>query len=155
MSPAELISRLQAITAPKFTWRDLFKSRPAKLFRGEIDNESFAIRRIINYKNSMLPQIAGHIALDSSGVGSLLRLEHKQSTSTIIFAVIWLGFVAVQLWNAIADSINYNYINSSLAPLTGMFVFGFAFFTIPFWLEVRKSRTLLMELLVLRKETVD
>jgi hypothetical protein len=34
-----------------------------------------------------------------------------------------------------------------------MLVFGLLFFTVPFWLEVRKSRPLLVDLLELKKMT--
>lgn len=67
--------------------RNKMESKP---YFGEIQNGSFNIRRVINYKNSFLPQISGVISEDING--TQIKVEMKLMNFVKFFMIIWFSF---------------------------------------------------------------
>ena len=62
----------------------------SKSYLGTIQNGSFNIRRVINYKNSFLPQISGVISEDING--TQIKVEMKLMNFVKFFMIIWFSF---------------------------------------------------------------
>lgn len=62
-----------------------------KPYIGKIQNNSFEIKRAINYRNSFLPVIKGSIKDDLSG--SKIDIKMNLTDLVKIFMIIWLGGV--------------------------------------------------------------
>lgn len=154
LPPAELLRLVQANTAPPLTWHGMWAGQPTAHFRGRVGGEGFDISRIISGRNSMLPRIEAWVSAGRTG-GSQLRLRHSLPPFTLGFAAVWLlgvGSVAVAALGAGLTGQGKAGLEGpfgvALAPL-GMLAFGLLLFTVPFWLEVAKSRPLLLTLLQL------
>ena len=154
LPPAELLARVQLAAAPplKLSWAalvDQFKPNPVEPFRGTVAAGSFELQRVIYYRNSMLPRITG-VVEPGPGGGSTVRLRHQLHPFVLGFAGLWLGIVGLvaltfgAMW--VSDRTELGWF--ALMPV-GMLVGGVALFVLPFWYEVRKSRPLLMQLLLL------
>ncbi|NRS87568.1 hypothetical protein HNQ02_000475 [Flavobacterium sp. 7E] len=65
----------------------------SKPYIGKIDNNSFEIKRAINYRNSFLPKINGEIHNDSSG--SRINVTMNVVVMVKVFMLIWLSVVIV------------------------------------------------------------
>jgi hypothetical protein len=146
---ADLLERLQANTAPESVWSNPLSSKPKKLFRGTIDNHSFAIQRVISYRNSMLPQLEGEVMAHPDVLGSFLMIKYRPTTIIVIFAVAWLGLTGMMTIGELMNGIRLEAFTSQMASTSGLFLAGLAFLIIPFWLEMRKARTVLKKLLSL------
>jgi len=53
------------------------------------DNDTFCIKRVIDYGNSFLPLIKGNISENSQG--TIVKIRMKLPVFVIIFMTIWLG----------------------------------------------------------------
>ncbi|MBO0358146.1 hypothetical protein J0X19_09340 [Hymenobacter sp. BT186] len=150
-APTETLQRIEANLAPSFSWRDLFKSRSPAPFQGAVHFDSFEIQRVISYRNSWLPQIKGRVKLAQDGQGSIVTVRHKLHLFVLVFSSIWLLGVGVAtisaLWSCWATGI---FTFAKLIPML-MLSFGLTLFTVPFWLEVRQSRPLLIRILELKE----
>jgi len=142
LPPAELLRRVQASV------------QPTGDFAGKVTATQFSIRRVIAYRNGMLPRITGEVSAGPGG-GSRLRLRHRLPLFTRWFAVVWLGAVGsvvVMLGAMLVISFFRPAVEGpgwpALLPMA-MLAFGLALFTVPFWAEVRQSRPRLMALLQL------
>jgi hypothetical protein len=148
LPPAELLRRVAEATGPQGE------------FSGKVQANGFTISRVIDYRNSMLPRIDGHVSPGPAG-SSRLWLQHRLSVFTLVFGVIWLGGVGsvvlgmglALLQGELQVTADSN-IWPSLIPV-GMLAFGLLLFTVPFWLEVRKSRPQLVALLQLQEGPED
>ena len=142
LPPAEMLRRVQNSV------------QQTKAFTGSVAVNEFTINRVIDYRNSMLPRINGQVTAGSAG-GSRLRLQHSLHPFLLAFAALWLGGVgSVVLTMSLAWAQGGFRIGAKgltgpdLIPV-GMLGLGLLLFTVPFWLEVRQSRPLLIELLQL------
>ena len=91
LKEAELIQRLKDNIEPVRIRFGLFKRRETKPYQGKVLGNSFNISRIINYRNSFLPQISGNI--ENTFSGSLIRVKMRLHIAVIIFLCIWCGIV--------------------------------------------------------------
>ncbi|MCB2377214.1 hypothetical protein LGH70_06445 [Hymenobacter sp. BT635] len=147
----QVIDQVQANLPGPFTWHSLFAAKASALFRGEVKANTFTLRRTISYQNSWLPQITGWVEPDTDAEGSIVILRHRVRPAVLTFGAVWfLGVVLAAIrpfWLTLATGI---FAAELLIPL-GMLTFGLVLFTGPFWLEVRKSRHLLINLLQLQQ----
>ena len=151
LAPAEVLRRVQASLAapPERKWLSFSADQPLEPFRGTVGPAAFEIKRVIDYRNDMLPRIRGWVTPD--GRGSTVQLQHQLHPFVMAFGSLWLfivGFVAfgvAQLWFSTGEFSRFY-----LIPF-GMLVFGICLLIIPFWLEVSKSRSLLIQLLTLEE----
>ena len=99
----------------------------------------------------MLPLITGTVVPGSTGYGSQLRLRHRLHPFIFLVAVGWLGTATYQLLAIGFLGLSTGYNNPDILISAALLVFSLLFFTLPFWLEVRRTRALLTHLLVLQK----
>ncbi|MFH7015615.1 hypothetical protein [Flavobacterium sp. FlaQc-47] len=94
LTKEELLSHLQnEIEAEKsfgFGAKSFSYSKP---YIGKIYNNSFEIKRAINYRNSFLPVIQGEIQNDINGSKINIRMNLVEIVK--IFMIIWLGGVFI------------------------------------------------------------
>ena len=151
--PDEVLHRVQNSLAPptKQKWLEFFPPQPVEPFAGSVSATGFDLQRIINYRNSMLPRITGRVA--PAERGSVVQLQHQLHPFTLVFGGLWLFVVGM-----VALGVGHSWLSTGqfdpayFIPF-GMLFFGVCLFTIPFWLEVRQSRPLLLKLLELEETT--
>lgn len=142
LPPAELLRRVQ------------HSVQQTHAFTGSVAAADFTISRVIDYRNSMLPRINGQVMARPAG-GGHLRLRHSLHPFVLAFGALWLGVVGsvvAAMALAWAQGGFRTDVQGSFWPSlipVGMLAVGLLLFTVPFWLEVRRSRPLLMELLQL------
>ncbi len=94
LSRPEILKRLQENTEPQQIFR--FNKSSGKKYEGTIGEYTFDIHRIINYRNSFLPQISG--AIEHKMGETIIKLSMKLNTFVKVFMYVWffgasLGFI--------------------------------------------------------------
>ncbi len=148
LPPAELLSCIRGAILPPLGWRDFFKAQPDLPFRGRAGVKDFEISRVITGRNAMLPQITGWVEPEYP-TGSRLRLRHRLNPLALGLATLWLCLVSMSALGITAFWLVVKHFSSSFLIPVEILLFGTVLFTVPFWLEVRKSRPLLIKLLKL------
>ncbi|MCT2560853.1 hypothetical protein [Chryseobacterium herbae] len=88
LSEQEVVTRLSGFVEPKkFSWG---KSSTQKEYEGFVNNNRFEINRIINYRNSFLPQISGTI--QKNNYGTQIEITMKLHVLVFAFLLVWCGF---------------------------------------------------------------
>lgn len=87
LSGDKLIGELSNNIEVPRTWSWTRKSK--KPFEGTLRDNEFTIQRVIDYRNSFLPELRGKI-LESGGT---VRISVNMSVASIVkaFMVVWLG----------------------------------------------------------------
>jgi hypothetical protein len=100
LNEEKVIQRLSESVEPKKMFRsNLFSDYAAKAYEGEINGQAFAIRRIIRYRNSFLPEISGSVGSDYDG--TTITVKMRMNILVIIFLCFWCAvvvFVVLPLW---------------------------------------------------------
>lgn len=114
-----------------------------KKFEGIVFENNFKITRIINYKNSFLPEITGTIIEKSNG--SEIEVELKVTSLVKVFMILWFGgvsfgFIVTLIVAIIGDGAIY----TCLFPLF-MLLAGFGILKFGFSIETKKSKADLIE----------
>lgn len=135
----------EVIKPKKSAVLNLGKSKSNALFEGVLSEDQFRIQRIINYRNSFLPEITGHF--NSSLNGTKIDLNFKIQPFALIFMGIWFGILSMALI-AILVGVFAQGANpmAILAPLI-MLIFGFALVYFGFHKEVAKGISSLRRIL--------
>ncbi len=68
-----------------------FKNRRHKPYIGSIDENSFNIRRIIDYRNSFNPRIYGTVEKESGKTKVYIKM--RLQTLVIAFIIVWFAFI--------------------------------------------------------------
>jgi len=144
LSAAEVCEKLAEVVEPrKMVPRQWRKSE--KPYQGKIGEHSFQISRIINYRNSFLPQIAGRI--QPYGAGSQVEITMTMHGFVIGFMLFWLVSVLQISIVFLGAMISEGKLKpEGLVPL-GMFAFGCFLPLIGFVPEAKGSQKFLIELL--------
>lgn len=143
--PEEISKRLAQITEPCKTFRikGFNRNNNNKPYEGVVNELSFSITRIIDYRNGFLPQIKGKIKKDVDG--TIINVKMTLNPVAIAFSLFW--FIAVTFGCLISIS-SFSIIH--FEPMTlipfGMLLFGYALVTGGFKYESRKSKKYLAEL---------
>ncbi len=144
-----VMERLTKNVSPKSTNVFSFNRDMSKTYTGKILANSFEISRVINYKNSFLPNING--TLNTFLGKTEIAIKMKPFTMVIVFMSIWLGFVGLACMGVIGyyllntkSILSFNFF--TLVPFI-MFIFGCLLVSIPFRLEANKSKAFLLQLL--------
>ena len=144
LSPAEVCEKLAEVVEPRKTFRWRW-SKSEKPYEGEIGDHSFKISRIINYRNSFLPQISGRI--QPNGAGSEVEITMTLHGFVIGFMLFWLGMVLqFGILFLVAMISEGKFQLAGLIPV-GMFAFGCLMPFVGFVPEAKKSKKFLTELL--------
>lgn len=139
--------RLLSIMEPKQTMRftGFFAGKKHKPYEGHVLNNTFTMNRIINYRNSFIPQITGIYKKDM--FGTEIKVVMKMHLIVNIFMGIWLGIIGLVCLGIIPTF----FINEKFEPMLlvpyGMFFFGYALAMGAFKFESNKSKIYIAELL--------
>ncbi len=82
-----------------------FENKPGKLFEGNLQGNSFRIRRITEYRKSYIPLIKGDIKKTSNGTN--IKISMSENVMTSVFLFIWfllLIFISILILNSMALS---------------------------------------------------
>ncbi|HYV95199.1 MAG TPA: hypothetical protein VE978_25720 [Chitinophagales bacterium] len=157
LSEDEVIKRLAQIIEPKETFNHFFWTKnSSKPYEGKLKDGYFKIRRIIDYRNSFLPMIMGHVS--QTQAYTEIRIRMRPAKAVIIFMIFWMGVVLsvciVVLLALIAQYrqvLKEGFSFGALIPFI-MVVFGCLLFTIPFKYESKKSKQYFKTLLEASEE---
>ena len=117
LNKEELLIHLQSeIEAEKSFGFSSLKHSYSKPYIGKIYNDSFEIKRAINYRNSFLPIIKGHIENGISG--SKVHVKMGVIDFVKAFMIIWFGGVLLACIATI-----YSLFNSNQTSEGGFFIF--------------------------------
>ncbi|MNK22893.1 hypothetical protein D3C87_411750 [compost metagenome] len=114
-------------------------------FEGTITDNSFAIKRIINYKNSFLPIIKGEFSEMANG--TKISLVMKPDPNIIKFMMLWLAGVFLGI--IVLLFVGFTKEGSHYAALfpCGILAMGIGIITVCFNTERAKAKTKLIEIL--------
>ena len=143
LSSNEILKRLEDSVEPRKGFQWIRSTSSYKPYQGEIKEAAFSISRIINYRNSFLPQISGEI-----GPGTI-KINMHLHPFVLVFVTFWLGSVGCMFLFMLSQFLMTNNEDIPLigliAPL-GMFLFGYLLTLGGFKAEARQSKEFLMEL---------
>lgn len=152
LSVEEVIRCLAENIEPKKNFRfSLFSKGSNKPYEGQILGNTFTISRIINYRNSFLPIITGHISTYSGE--TQINVKMRLDTFVLIFISLWLGIVGFACLGIILRGVFQiqQILQDDFSPMTlipfAMFLFGCLLATLPFKVESKKSKEFLEHLL--------
>ncbi len=161
LNPAEIVQRLKENTEHKnssslflsfseftisfsgFSFRS--SNRYSKPYIGQIDESEFTLKRVIHYRNSVLPIIKGTIHKDFDG--TTINVQMRLHTSMIVFFCIWCGIVGFM---GIGTSLHlFNFPDTDIATIGPfvMLLFGVLIIIGAFQYESNKSTHDLIEIL--------
>lgn len=115
-----------------------FGKTSAKEYEGFINNNSFEINRIINNRNSFLPQIRG--VIQKTNYGTQIEVTMKLQVFVFLFLIMWCGFV---LFFLISICITQEKISLLFLAPVGMLLFVYALTMFGFKIESKKSKEFL------------
>lgn len=122
-----------------------------KPYQGQITSSTFKMSRIINYKNSFLPQITGEV---TSYLGEThISIKMRPVTFVLIFMSFWLGTAGLVCLGILLAGLSQlpqlfreGFSPFLLVPFV-MFAFGSVLSIFAFKTETKKSKAFLEELL--------
>ena len=143
LQKTEIIQRLQDVTEPRKLIRFRTWETYTNDYEGEIETDSFAVKRLINYRNSFLPEIKGYIR---SGLGgNKIDLSMDLHPLVLGFLVVWsLTFGGVGLF-VVAEVFEEGSLLFSLAPIAFVLLLYIIILAI-FKYEAKKSKQRFEEL---------
>lgn len=128
-----------------------------KPYTGEITSETFRMYRIINYRNSFLPQISGRYIKNYNG--TQIQIKMQLHTGVKIFMAIWFGLLGVVcivilavMLATIKELFKEGFSPPVLIPFV-MFAGGYGLAMIGFKSESRLSKNYLIALLNAKEES--
>lgn len=138
LTRAQALSQLQEMTEPRKLIR-FARPRRAHDFEGEITEAGFKLQRIIRYRNSFRPVFVGR--LDDSPAGTSINVAVRPSWLSAFALAVWIGsLIAAVLITGLKSP--YHDVKN---PLILVVLFpAYLVFSIPFGLEVRWGRRLLV-----------
>ena len=150
---AEVRQRVADRIEPKTT--TLFpmysKKGRTKPYEGELVNDTFTINKIIDYKNSFLPVITGHIS--AHGDKTRIAISMNLTLFVLVFIAIWLGILGTICLGLLLSGLLRlsQFTQSEFNPLVllpfGMFIFGAGLTLIAFKAESKSAKKFLADLL--------
>lgn len=135
LSEQEIITRLSGFVEPK---KFSFSKTSTKEYEGAINDNSFEINRIINYRNSFLPQIIG--TFQKGNYGTQIEVTVKLHVFVFLFLIVWCGFVMFFL---ISLCVVQQKISIVFLVPVGMLLFVYALTMLGFKIESKKSKEFL------------
>lgn len=148
MSIEEIHFNLRNNIQKKRTFSERFKKDQLeiqKYFEGYLNNNYFEIQKVINYRNSFLPQIKGIIKNEDRKTN--IQLFFRVHLLVLIFMIIWLSGVSFGL---IISIISLFYMDGYIMPILALLVMllgGLFIIVYGFNLEYNKSKTEIIKIL--------
>lgn len=139
LSKNEILQRLADYIEPEKKIRFRFFWTPiTKPYEGMISGDQFRVKRIINYRNSFLPEVNGNI--EETVVGNMVTLEMRLSLFVRIFAGIWFTMLVIGIISiAIMESQGEITASFALIPMAALVVIASAMF-LSYRYECKKAR---------------
>jgi len=139
----EVMRRITAATKQGSLFQ---KKEGTYLFFGQIEFRSFRLMRWIFYNNSFNPVIKGTVTDDRNG--TVIDVEQSLHITSKIFMLVWFAFSTFALLVTLA-SVYLGMENGKrgLAISIIMLCGGMALIRVGFWLEARKTKGVLEDLL--------
>jgi hypothetical protein len=147
LKPEEVQDHLQEIVEPDkgFSFSNFLSSSSGYYFTGYVINGTFEFKRIINNRNSFLPQIKG--STETWLNGSRVHIIMRMHIGVTIFMCMWLGFALLfGVGFLIQETKKGPFKIVDLAPF-GMFLFGYLLSLGGFKYESNKAKNKLVDLL--------
>ena len=142
----ELLIRLKESVEPKrgLSFNAIKKQKNRKAYEGQLDQDGFKIQRVIQYRNSFLPQITGNF--QRGRTGNEVHVKLRLNLFVLIFISLWMGGVTVACLSTVfisntAGGLGY----FALIPF-GMLLFGYLLTTLAFSYEAKKSKKDLLKI---------
>jgi hypothetical protein len=128
LSPKIVMDKLQAQVQAE---RSIYKSVSPKnlLYEGRCADNSFKIKKIINYRNSFLPNITGNVYTELGETH--IHIKMQPHTFVLVFMGVWLSGVSFGcIVTLISTVLNFaaNGFNAVLFAPCGMLAFGLTLF---------------------------
>ncbi|MGZ3871947.1 MAG: hypothetical protein ACXVJD_03460 [Mucilaginibacter sp.] len=147
LKPGQVQERLEKEVEPDmgFSFKKLFSPQSGRYFTGYVVNGTFGFKRIIQHRNSFLPQIKG--STEAWLNGSRVHVKMSMHIGVTIFMCIWLGFALLLGFGFFIQEIRTAPFKiEDLAPF-GAFLFGYLLSLGGFKYESIKAQKKLFELL--------
>ena len=146
LSKSKVIEELNLNIRPKQNFGFGNKNvESGKKFEGNIFGDNFNVTRIINYKNSFLPEINGKIIEKLNGTE--IEVELKPTGFVMGFMILWFGGVSFGfIATLIGAIIGEGPIYACIIPLF-MLLMGFGMSKFGFSTESEKSKKDIIEIL--------
>lgn len=113
----------------------------SKPYIGKIRNNTFEIKRVIDYRNSFLPQIKG-LVMESSN-GSKIHVKMNLSDMVKFIMLFWFGSVIIGCIAVLYSVLFSNFLGLEKNPILfmpfGMLIFGVIMISVAFKKESKKS----------------
>lgn len=146
----EIKRRLLDNIAPKRRRFSIVRKDSYKPYEGEMLDNTFTINRIIDYRNSFLPIIKGHIStfVDKTQI----EIQMRPITLVLVFMCGWLGIVGIACLGIILAGLLQirQILHDGCSPMFlipfVMFLFGCIAMLFGFKTESKKSRVFLAQL---------
>jgi hypothetical protein len=139
LTEKEIITRLSDIIQPKKAFRfSMFSSGSSKSYEGEVNGQTFEIKKIIGYRNSFLPRIHGIIERDFDGLR--IKVKMRLHILVIVFLCYWCGGVAIACIAFLFQSFSNSKFNPAAFIPLGMLLFVYVLVMAGFKSESRKSK---------------
>ena len=147
LSIDEIKRRLTDNIEPKSLSISVFNRSSNKPYQGQILEDTFTISRIINYRNSFLPVITGHISIFLGK--TQIQVKMRPATFVLIFISFWLAIVGLTCLAIILigliqfEKVWQNESSPMFLIPFAMLLFGYLLPTLAFKAESRKSKQFL------------
>jgi hypothetical protein len=135
----EVVKRLSDLIEPEKTFRfGIFSSGASKSYEGQINGQTFVIKRIIGYRNSFLPRINGIIERDFDGM--TIKVKMRLNIFVIVFLCIWCGGVGLGCIAFLIQAFGSSEFNPATLIPFGMLIFVYLLTMGGFKFESNKSK---------------
>lgn len=106
-------------------------------YEGDIDNNSFKVKRIIRYRNSSLPIIIGVLSKDynSTTIFVIMRIHYL----VMLFIIFWCSGILFGLFSMSRYLIEKSEFTFAIFAFPVMLLFAYLITLLPFKYESRKS----------------
>lgn len=136
LSENEIRNRLNCLTRAANAFRvKYYPNIKTSDYAGDIYEHAFFMTRLISYRNSFLPAIAGKMTPHATG--TTISVTMKLNIVAIVFGCIWFGGLLAAI--AGITLAGHFGIGSVGVPLLMMF-FGILLFTVPFAIEANIAK---------------
>ena len=143
----EVIKRLLNFIEPEKTFSfGIISSGSIKSYEGQINGQTFKIKRIIGYRNSFLPIINGIIEKDYDGE-TTIKVKMRLQIFIIVFLFIWCGGAGLIGIAFLTQAFDGSEFNPAILIPFGMLILVYALVMGAFKFESNKSKKDLQSIL--------
>lgn len=135
LSEKEVVTRLSGFVEPK---KFGLGKNYIKEYEGSIYNNSFEISRVIQYRNSFLPQINGKIQNENNG--TQIQVTMSLHAFVFFFLIVWCSFALIFFIGVSIKTIREKEISVELFLPLGMLLFVYALTMAGFKSESKQAK---------------